>query len=334
MMEKTMLGKTGLEVTRIGFGGIPIQRLAFDEAAAVVARALDMGVGLIDTARVYTDSEEKIGAALKGRARRPVLVTKTYSRDADGARRDVDISLKNLCSDRIHVYLIHNPNSVELLDKCLGPGGALEGLRKAQSEGLIGFIGISGHKPPIIKEALSRGVFDVVELPFSAIEQTSLPVIKAARRKKVGIIIMKPLGGGALSPVPAAIRFVLAHPIDCVVPGMQTLQEVETDLAACGTLSDAERQALLAEAEKWKGRLCRRCEYCLSECPKKINITLTLLFASYSQRYGLKKWARERYAALPVKADECEECGKCEKKCPYELPIREMLKEAHKELTG
>ena len=332
-MIKGKLGKTGLEVTRIGFGGIPIQRLEFDEAAAVVSKALELGVGLIDTARVYTDSEEKIGAALKGRRKRPVLVTKTYSRDADGARRDVDISLKNMCSDHIHVYLIHNPNTPELLAKCLASGGALEGLRKAQAEGLIGFIGLSSHKPPLVKEALARGVLDVVEFPFSALEQSGAPLLQEARKMGVGTIAMKPLGGGALTPGPAAIKFVLSHPVDCVIPGMQTLQEVEENLRAEGPLSGAERQQILAEAEKWKGRFCRRCEYCLSECPNKINITLTLLFASYSTRYGLKKWAHERYAALPVHADKCEECGKCEEKCPYELPIREMLKEAHEELT-
>jgi len=332
-MERGTLGRTGLDVTRIGFGGIPIQRLSLDEAVAVVRRALDLGVGLIDTARVYTDSEEKIGAALKGRSQYPVLITKTYSRDADGARKDVDVSLGNLNAEHLDVCLMHNLRTVELVDEVLAPGGALEGLLRAKQEGLIDFVGMSCHKMDVLKEAVKRDEFDVLELPFNAIEQDGLAVIEEARRKNIGTIVMKPLGGGALTPAEAAIRFVLAHPVDCVVPGMQTIEEVDADLAADGPLSDGEREVILAEAERWQGRFCRRCEYCLSECPNDINITLILLFASYAERYGLTVWARERYAALPIQADACEECGKCEEKCPYELPIREMLKAAHEELA-
>jgi len=323
-MRKTTLGRTGLEVTRIGFGGIPIQRLSLEEAVAVVRRALDMGVGLVDTARVYTDSEQKIGAALRGHANRPVLISKTYSRDADGARRDVETSLSKLGVQAVEVYLLHNVSTVELLDGVMGPGGALEGLRHAQREGLVGFVGISGHKPPVMKEALERDAFDVIEVPFSAVEQQFLPVIEEAARRNVGTVIMKPLGGGALRQAGAALRFVLSHPVDCVAE----------DLTAEGRQSEEERQALLREAQGWQGRFCRRCEYCLSACPNGINITLILLFAAYSERYGLKDWARERYASLPVGAEACEKCGKCEERCPYELPIRELLEQAHRELSG
>ena len=116
--------------------------------------------------------------------------------------------------------------------------------------------------------------------------------------------------------------------------GTAHCQRVEENLSAEGELSAREREDLLAEARSWGKRFCRRCEYCLPECPNDINITLTLLFAAYSKRYGLKEWARERYAAMPVKADVCEECGKCEAKCPYGLPVIDMLREAHEELSG
>ena len=332
-MEQRTLGSTGLEVTRIGFGGIPIQRLSMADAVAVLRRALDLGCGLIDTARVYTDSEEKIGAALQGRTKLPAIATKTYSRDADGARRDVDISLANMGIEHVDVYFIHNVGTPELLDEVMGPGGALEGLRRARDEGLVGHVGISSHKPPILEIALEREALEVVEVPFSAIEQESLPVLEEAARRGVGTIGMKPLAGGALSDAAAALKFVMAHPVDCVIPGMQTPSEVDEDLAAAGTLSQQERDALLAEAASWGDRFCRRCEYCMQTCPRDVNITLTLLFASYAERYGLTVWAHERYGAMPVKADACIECGKCEERCPYGLPIRQMLKDAHKLLS-
>jgi len=333
-MDKSILGRTGLEITPIGFGGIPIQRLGVDEAVSVVAKALDLGVGLIDTARVYTDSEDKIGIALAGRSPRPVLVSKSYSRDADGMRRDIEVSLEKLGVPHIELYLLHNINRVELLDEVMSRGGAYEGVSKARSEGTVGFVGLSSHQPSVLEEAARREAFDVIEAPFSAVEQQCLPAMEEAARRNIGVIVMKPLAGGALRQAAAAIRFVLAHPVSCVIPGMQTVAEVTENLAAAGEQSQGEREALLAEAKEWAGRFCRRCEYCLPACPNNINITLTLLFAAYSKRYGLKEWAHRRYAAMPVHADVCEECGKCEERCPYELPIREMLKEAHAELTS
>ncbi|MDP6439527.1 MAG: aldo/keto reductase [Candidatus Brocadiia bacterium] len=333
-MEKRVLGRTGLEVTRIGFGGIPIQRLGMDEAVGVLRRALELGCGLIDSARGYSDSEEKIGAALRGRPERPVVATKTVSRDCDGARRDVDISLGNLGLESIDIYMLHNVTSIELLDQVMGDGGAEKGLEKARAEGLIGHIGISSHKTFVLEAAIEREAFGVIEFPFSAIEGQFLPVGEQAASRGVGTIAMKPLAGGALTSAPAAIRFVLGHPVDCVIPGMQSLAEVEADLRASGPLSEEEREALNAEVQEWDGRFCRRCEYCLEVCPSNIDVTRVLIFASYAQRYGLSDWARQRYATMPVMADACEECGKCEERCPYSLPVREMLKEAHEALAG
>ncbi|MBS3762772.1 MAG: aldo/keto reductase, partial [Planctomycetes bacterium] len=286
-----------------------------------------------DTARVYTDSERKVGAALAECPDPPVLVSKTYERGAEGARNDVDITLENLGVETIDVYLLHNVNSVALLDSILSPGGALEGLQAARDEGVIGHIGISSHKPEVLEEALAREAFEVIEAPFNAIEQQMLSVLEDARRRQVGSIIMKPLAGGALQNGDLALRFILEHPVDCVIPGMQRIEEVEENFSIEGPLSDAERDTLLAEAHEWQGRFCRRCEYCLSACPEEINITGILLFATYSQRYGLTDWAQRRYSEMDIHADACRDCAKCEERCPYDLPIGEMLKEAHEELT-
>ncbi len=126
-----------------------------------------------------------------------------------------------------------------------------------------------------------------------------------------------------------ALKFVLEHPVDCVIPGMQTIEEVEENLGVTGGLSDAEREQLMAQAAEWGDRFCRRCEYCLAVCPNDINITKILLFATYAERYGLEEWARERYDEMPIHADACDECGRCEERCPYDLPVRDMLADAH-----
>lgn len=332
-METTQLGRTGLTVSRVGFGGIPIQRLNENDSIKVVQSALDHGCTLVDTARVYTDSEEKIGRALDGRDERPVLVSKTYSRDAQGAKDDVDISRRNLGMGCIDVYLTHNIGSQEELDEVLAPEGAVAGLWEKREEGVIDHLGISSHKPDVLQAALDRDVFSVIEVPFSAIETESRDVLERARGEGVGTIVMKPLAGGALDQATAALKFVLEHPVDCVIPGMQTIEEVEENCAVSGALTDVERERLMAQANEWGDRFCRRCEYCLPVCPNDINITKILLFATYADRYGLTEWARERYDAMSVHADECDDCGLCEQRCPYDLPVREMLAEADEVLT-
>ncbi len=328
-MKIAELGTTGLTVSRVGFGGIPIQRLDENDSINVVQAALDHGCSLIDTARVYTDSEEKIGRALEGTEERPVLVSKTYSRDAQGAMSDVDVSCQNLGVDCVDVYLTHNIGSQDELEEVLGPEGAVAGLQMKRKEGTVNHVGISSHKPDVLQEALDHEVFSVIEVPFSAIETESLDVLKRAAREGVGTIVMKPLAGGALEMAACALKFVLEHPVDCVIPGMQTIEEVEENLGVTGGLSDAEREQLMAQAAEWGDRFCRRCEYCLAVCPNDINITKILLFATYAERYGLEEWARERYDEMPIHADACDECGRCEERCPYDLPVRDMLADAH-----
>lgn len=333
-MDSTTLGRTGLKVSRIGFGGIPIQRLTTDVAVRVVRYALKMGCSLIDTARVYTDSEKKIGAALAGLSDKPVVVSKTYSREAAAALQDIGISRENLGIDCIDVYLAHNVGSVEELTDVLGPDGALEGLRRARRRGWINHIGISSHKVRVLDAALDHEIFSVVEAPFNAVEDQFLPVLQKARNRNVGTIIMKPLAGGALENATSALKFILERRVGCVVPGMQSRAEVQENTTISGRLSPSERSTLMSQVETLDERFCRRCEYCLPACPQDINITKILLFGSYSSRYGLVEWAQERYQDMDVPADSCVSCGRCEERCPYELPVQDMLQDAHDSLAS
>lgn len=327
-MEMRTLGRTGLTVSAIGFGGIPIQGLTPLEAGRVLNAALDAGINFIDTARGYTDSEAKIGRALRERRSEYILATKALSRDADGMARELAESLRNLQTDHIDLYQLHAVGSAKQLEQVLGPGGAYETLARARDAGQVRFIGVTGHSRDVLKQAVETGAFDTVQHPFNPIEREwSEDVIPAAKARNVGLIAMKPVAGGALANVAAALRFELTAGMDVVIPGMQSIEEVKANAAAGIELrppTEAELAALQEEAEHWGTRFCRRCGYCMP-CPNGLNIPMLLLLQAYEERYDLKDWAAERLAGLEKHYDDCISCGTCLERCPYELPIPELL---------
>mgnify|MGYP000846033985 FL=1 len=334
-MQYKQLGKTGYKVSAMGIGGIPIQRVGEQVAKEVIAVAVEMGVNFLDTARGYTDSEEKFGQALQGVRDRFVLASKTPSRDAAGARRDLETSLRMLKIDSIDLYQLHNVSKEAELEQVLGPGGALEALLKAQQEGLVKHIGVTSHNDKILLKAVETGLFATVQAPVNAVERQFIPVFQAAKELGMGTIAMKPLAGGSFKHPQLAIRQLLAEPLlDVVIPGVDSAEQMRTNAelaASWRPLDDAERPLLEQEvAELGKG-FCRRCEYCLP-CPQGIRIPQVFIFEGYATRYNLADWAVDRYAAMEVDASACAECGVCESRCPYNLPIRQMLKRAHKNL--
>lgn len=336
-MKYNQLGKTGYKVSAMGIGGIPIQRVGQEEAEAVIAVALESGVNFLDTARGYTDSEEKFGLALQGVRDRFILATKTPARDAEGARRDLETSLRMLRTDSIELYQLHNVSKKAELEQVLAPGGALEALLRAQEEGLIKHIGITGHNDQILLQAVETGLFDTVQAPVNAVERQFIPVLKAAKERNMGTIAMKPLAGGSFMHPELALRELLAEPLlDVIIPGVDSAEQMRqnAELAANWRPLDEEERALLEKevAELGKG-FCRRCEYCLP-CPQGIKIPQVFIFEGYATRYNLAEWAVGRYAAMDKNAADCADCGICESRCPYSLPIREMLKRAHANLKS
>lgn len=335
-MQYRRLGRTGLQVSCIGLGGIPIQRVDQAEAVRVVRSALDNGINFIDTARGYTDSEEKIGRALKGVKREEViLATKATSRSAESILRDVDESLGLLGVEYIDLYQMHNVKTEEELNRVTGPGGALEGLKKAQGQGKIRYIGVSSHTRENLEKMIPMGIIDTIQVPFNAVEKdTADRLFPLAQQHDVGFIAMKPLAGGALTHAQAALDFILKYPVSVAIPGMDSLEQVEANaqVGARGfRLPEAEKAALEAEVAQLGNAFCRRCGYC-QPCPQGIDIPSIFVFDGYWVRYGLKQWAIDRYRSLSQHASDCQECGECEEKCPYDLPIREMLKQARAHL--
>lgn len=334
-MEYRVLGKTGLKVSLMGFGGIPIQRVSFEQAEMIISAAIDRKINFIDTARAYTDSESKIGNALKGKREKVILATKSAARTYEDMKKDIDMSLKTLETDYIDLYQCHNVRTMDAMNKVLSPGGALEALREARDAGKIGYIGVTGHNKEVLAACMKSKAFSTVQFPFNYMERDyNNELLPLAKELDMGTIIMKPLAGGAFTNVDLALKYLLNQDVSTIIPGTESVEQVNENagLLEFSTELTSEESALLEEEAKKIGDMfCRRCDYC-KPCPQGIDVADIFIIHGYYERYNLHEWASHRYRNLKVAADACIECGLCESRCPYNLPIREMLKKVHKDM--
>jgi predicted aldo/keto reductase-like oxidoreductase len=331
-LRETVLGRTGLKVKSLGFGGIPIQRISEEEAVRVVRRCYELGINYYDTARGYSVSEERIGKALEDVREKVVLATKSGRRTAEELWDELQTSLRNLRTDWIDVYQLHNVSDMETWKKIKGPGGALEALYKARDEGKIRHLGITSHDPAVLAEIVSEDIFETIMIPYNYLtikpEEELLPLCK---ENNVGTVIMKPFGGGAFSNANIALKYVLSKDyVDVTIPGMMTIAEVEENKnVATGphTLSQEELELIETDKVELGDQFCRACNYC-QPCPQEIPITFVLRAESqFLKRMGWRPGTEERFAEAIEKAESCIECGDCETRCPYHLPIRQLLPE-------
>lgn len=335
-MEYRMLGKTGLRVSRIGLGGIPIQRIDAEGTKTLVRYLHREGVNYIDTARGYSVSEEYLGYALEGIRQDFVLATKSMARTKVAMTADIETSLRNLRTDYIDLYQIHNPSPADL-ETVQAPGGALEALLEAKEAGKIGHIGITLHPAELLKVAVDLSWAETIMFPYNLVETQAEEFLKVCTERNIGFVDMKPLAGGAIDDPVLALRFIRNNPdVTIVIPGMATVDEAKQNIAAMNDDAPltAEEQGRINAIRKELGtQFCRRCNYC-APCTAGISIYSQFLFEGYYTRYGLKEWASGRYAAQAKKASDCVGCGVCETRCPYNLPIREMLKHVVEVLEG
>ena len=329
-MEYRMLGKTGLKISRLGLGGIPIQKIDAEGTRALIGNMIESGVNFIDTARGYTVSEEYLGFALSGVRDRFVIATKSTARSKELMAKDIEISLKNLRTDYIDLYQLHNPNANDL-DEITSPDGALEALFEARALGKIGHIGITLHSLELFERAIEIPWVETIMFPYNIVETQGEELIARCAERDIGFICMKPLAGGAIDDASVAMRFVLCNPaVTVVIPGMADAAEVaENTSLACNTapLSVDEKERVEKIRGLMSGNFCRRCNYC-APCTAGISIPSVFLLEGYYTRYDLKDWAITRYSKLDKTASDCIGCGECETRCPYELPIRKMLEDA------
>ena len=321
-------GKTDMKICRVGFGGIPIQRISQEDTNKVIDELEACGVNFIDTARGYTVSEQYLGNALKGRREKFYIATKSMARDYESMKRDIEISLNNLQTDYIDLYQMHNVKPVEY-DTLFEEDKAYRALVEAKEAGKIKHIGITSHGLETIEKAIEGGKFESIQFPYNIVENQAEDLFKKAYEKGIGTITMKPLAGGAITDGTLAMKYILSKEfIDVAIPGMDTPEQVRENTAVINNVELTEED--LNKITQIKAELgtnfCRRCEYCLP-CPQGVNIPQNFLLEGYYSRYGLQDWALERYQGLGEngKARNCIQCGECESKCPYELPITKML---------
>lgn len=326
-MEYTILGKTGLRISKVGLGGIPIQKVDAAAVRSLLEKLAENGVNYIDTARGYTVSEQYLGEALEGMRDKFVVATKSMARTKEAMAKDIEISLGNLKTDYIDLYQVHNPAPADL-EAVIAPGGALEALLEAKEAGKIRHIGVTAHFTSVFERALELDWVETIMFPYNIVETQGEELMNRCTRQNIGFICMKPLAGGALENAALALRFIAQNPdVSVVIPGMYDVKEVQQNVAAVNDkspLTDKEQGEIGTIRETLGTQFCRRCNYC-QPCTAGINISGAFLFEGYLRRYGLADWARDRYAAMPKKAGDCVGCGACETRCPYQLPIREML---------
>ena len=331
-MEYRILGKTGLKVSSLGFGGIPIQRIDAAGTRVLMEKLVECGINYIDTARGYSVSEAYLGEALEGIRDKFILATKSMARDKASMAKDIDISLSNLRTDYIDLYQVHNP-SLAQLDQIIGENGALEALQEAKTAGKICHIGLTAHSLEVFEKALELDWVETIMFPYNIVETHGEDLIAKCAEKNVGFIDMKPLAGGAIDDAALAMRFVSRNPnVTVTIPGMAEIREIEQNLAAVNNtapLSNEETAKIDAMRTELGTQFCRRCGYC-APCTVGIVIPNMFVFEGYLERYGLADWAKGRYDAQAKTASDCIGCGACESRCPYNLPIREMLKHTAK----
>jgi len=328
-MQKVRLGKTGLMVSRIGFGGIPIQRLSDEAAVAVVRYCLELGINFIDTANGYTTSEERIGKAIAGRREGLVIATKTGAKDREGAWAHLRLSLQRLGVSYIDLYQLHGVSSQEQYEKVTGPGGALEAVREAQAQGLVRHVGITSHSLAVAKVAVASGLFETIQFPFNFVATEAadelLPLVRA---NDLGFIAMKPLGGGLLERADLCFRYLLQFPEVVPDPGIERPEEIEEIVRLVemgGGLTAADRAEIERIRQELGKSFCHRCDYC-QPCRAGIAISNVMSMRSFLKRFPPERAFGADFQATMQAAFDCLECGDCETRCPYKLPIREIIR--------
>lgn len=329
-MRYCTLGKTGLRVSEVGIGGIPIQRADVGAACDLMAAAAEQGINFLDSARAYSVSEEYLGQAIEPMREKFIIATKSGARTREAMERDIALSLRNFRTDHIELYQLHNPGP-DAFDQITAPGGALEALLEARSAGKIGHIGITLHSLELFEKVLELDWVETIMFPYNIVETQAEHLLARCSERNIGFICMKPMTGGALDDGSLAMRFLSQNRhISVVIPGVSGVEELQQDVHAYGDkspLTAAEQEKIASIRSELGTSFCRRCNYC-APCTAGISIYSVFLFDGYLTRYHLDDWARLRYDALEHKASECVQCGVCETRCPYDLPIRKMMRDA------
>lgn len=325
-MRSVTLGRAGITVPQNAFGALPIQRIDRQEAVGILRRAYDGGMRYFDTARAYSDSEEKLGYAFEGMRDQVFIATKSAAKTPGAFRKDINTSLRMLRTDYIDVYQFH------MVDRCYRPGdgsGMYECMQEAKASGKIRHISVTSHKIEVAMEIADSGLYDTLQFPFSYLSSDKeLALVEACRRNNVGFIAMKGLAGGLISESEAAMAYMLQF--DNVLPiwGIQKMSELEEWLAFMHNepeMTDEIKAFIDKEKKELSGEFCRGCGYCMP-CTVGIKINNCARMSLMLRRAPSKEWLTTEWREEMAKIEDCLECGLCASRCPYELDTPQLLR--------
>ena len=330
-MDKVRLGRTEITVNKNGFGALPIQRVSMEEAAKILRKAYDNGVRLFDTARAYTDSEEKLGYALSDVREHIYITTKTMAENAEDFWKDLETSLQKLRTDYIDVYQFHNP---PFCPKPGGEDGLYDAALEAKRQGKIRYIGITNHRLKVAKEAVQSGLYDTLQFPFSYLSsENEKELTVQCKEKDMGFLAMKALAGGLINQ--SALAYAFMNEYDNVLPiwGIQRESELDEFLSYQENPPKMEggiAERIAEDIKEFKGDFCRGCGYCMP-CPAGIEINNCARMSLLIRRAVTANFLNKETQEKMKKIEGCLECGKCRSKCPYGLDTPELLKKNYKD---
>ncbi len=326
-MKQITLGKTGITTPQNAFGALPVQRVDMDTAVAILTRAYEGGMTYFDTARAYSDSEEKLGAAFgeNGIREKIYIATKTMARTPDDLKRDLETSLKNLKTDYIDVYQLH------CVPQCYAPDdgtGMYEALFKTKEEGIVRHIGITAHKVGVAEDIVDSGLYETLQYPFSYLsDQREIELVKACEKAGMGFVAMKGLSGGLLNNTDACMAFMSEYNA-LPIWGIQKMEELEQWLKYFESpvqMTEELSQFIEKDRGELMGEFCRGCGYCMP-CPMGIVINQCARMSLMIRRAPSHVWLTEYWQNEMMKIENCTGCGNCMKHCPYELKTPELLR--------
>lgn len=330
-MQTVTLGKTGLVVSKNGFGALPIQRISKKDAVYLLQKAFYNGINYFDTARAYSDSEEKLGAAFSYIRNKIVISTKTAAQNADDFWKDLEQSLKNLQTDYIDIYQFHNPAF------CPKPGdesGLYDAMLEAKKQGKIRFIGITNHRLAVAKEAIESNLYDTLQFPFCYLASNAdIEIVEACKKNNMGFIAMKALSGGLITNSAMAYAYLAQFEHVAPIWGMQRESEVDEFLSYNNNppvLTEDMKKQIEHDRKELSGDFCRGCGYCMP-CPAGIQINDCARMSLLLRRAPQNVYLSEEWQEKMKKIEGCLNCKQCMSKCPYGLNTPELLKKNYED---
>ena len=330
-MQTVTLGKTGLVVSKNGFGALPLQRVAKKEAVYLLQKAFYNGINYFDSARGYSDSEEKLGAAFSDTRAKIIISTKTGAQTADGFWKDLEHSLKNLQTDYIDIYQFHNP---AFSPKPGDESGLYDAMLEAKKQGKVRFVGISNHRLAVAKEAIESTLYDTIQFPFSYLaSDADQEIVASSKEKKMGFIAMKALSGGLITDSARAYAYLAQFDNVAPIWGIQRESELDEFLSYNNTppvLTEEMKTKIEHDRKELAGDFCRGCRYCMP-CPAGIEINTCARMSLLLRRAPQEAFLAKDWQQKMKKIENCLHCNKCASKCPYGLNIPELLQKNYQD---